>query len=100
MDREEMAERLAAAEREIALLRTVAARAHGEAMYAGLIAPAVWTVIIQQGLLAPAVARDVLDRALLRHEEAEGSFPGSKEALAYARERLEHLMSLVPPIPE
>lgn len=99
MDMEDMASRLAEAEREIAALRAALASAHGEAMYVGLLAPIVWAACVKGGLLSPETAREALDRALLRYEEAEGTYPGSKDALAHARARMEHLLGRLPPAP-
>lgn len=97
MEIEDLAERLAAAEREIAALRAALAKAHGEAMYAGLVAPMAWTACVTAGVLSAGTARDALDGALLRLEAADGSFPGSKDALSYARARMEHLLGRLPP---
>lgn len=99
MELEEMAARLDAAEREIATLRAHLAAAAGEAQYAGQLLPLLCISAIKAGVLSAETVREALDRVLLRFEEGDGTFPGSREAFAYARGRFEGLLRLLPPAP-
>lgn len=96
---EGMAARLNAAEREIATLRAHLAVTAGEAQYAAQLLPLLCIAAIKAGVLPAETVREALDSVLLRFEEGDGTFPGSREAFAHTRGRFEGLLRLLPPSP-
>lgn len=69
--------------------------AEGEAMYAGMLLPALVLTLVQSGLIDRARFQAALDHILLRFEEQQGAKPTRRAAFEHARSRLEHLLGLL-----